>query len=175
MSTTWHSELIEQLDWYWRELFRPRLEGLSDEEYLWEPVPNCWTVRPVGEGRFAPDRTSPEPTPAPVTTIAWRMCHIGGPVLGLRANHEFGDRSFTFENVEWPGTASDGIAFLERWYQAWVEGVATLDDDELMERRSPAPYDHMPFASLVLHINREVFHHAAEVALLRDLWRARSR
>jgi hypothetical protein len=28
-------------------------------------------------------------------------------------------------------------------------------------------------ATLVLHINREVFHHAAEVALLRDLYRAR--
>lgn len=28
----------------------------------------------------------------------------------------------------------------------------------------------MPMATLVLHINREVFHHLAEVALLRDLW-----
>jgi hypothetical protein len=28
----------------------------------------------------------------------------------------------------------------------------------------------MPMATLVLHLNREVFHHLAEVALLRDLW-----
>jgi hypothetical protein len=28
-------------------------------------------------------------------------------------------------------------------------------------------------AALVLHINREVIHHGAEVALLRDLYRAR--
>ena len=25
---------------------------LSDEEYLWEPVPGCWSVRPDGDGGF---------------------------------------------------------------------------------------------------------------------------
>jgi len=30
-------------------------------------------------------------------------------------------------------------------------------------------------ATLILHINREVFHHLAEVALLRDLWAHGSR
>jgi hypothetical protein len=29
----------------------------------------------------------------------------------------------------------------------------------------------MPLAELVLHINREVIHHGAEIALLRDLYR----
>src|SRR4029453_14098156 len=31
---------------------RGRLEGLGDEEYFWEPVPGCWTVRrdPSGAG-----------------------------------------------------------------------------------------------------------------------------
>ena len=36
------------------------------------------------------------------------------------------------------------------------------------------PYADYPMAALVLHINREVIHHGAEVALLRDLYRARS-
>ena len=27
---------------------RQRLEGLSDDEYLWEPVPGCWTVHRDG-------------------------------------------------------------------------------------------------------------------------------
>jgi hypothetical protein len=30
-------------------------------------------------------------------------------------------------------------------------------------------------AALVLHINREVIHHGAEVALLRDLYRAQAK
>ncbi len=31
---------------------RRRLEGLSDQEYLWEPVPGCWTIRPDDVGVF---------------------------------------------------------------------------------------------------------------------------
>jgi hypothetical protein len=34
-------------------------------------------------------------------------------------------------------------------------------------------YPDAPLASLVLHINRETIHHGAEIALLRDLYRAR--
>ncbi len=32
------------------------------------------------------------------------------------------------------------------------------------------PYADEPMATLVLHISRELIHHGAEVALLRDLW-----
>ena len=33
------------------------------------------------------------------------------------------------------------------------------------------PYAEHPMATLILHINREVMHHGAEVCLLRDLYR----
>ena len=39
MAVNWHSEVVEQLDFYWRVSLRPRLEGLTDDEYFWEPVP----------------------------------------------------------------------------------------------------------------------------------------
>jgi hypothetical protein len=29
---------VEQLDRHWTERLRPRFEGLTDEEYLWQPV-----------------------------------------------------------------------------------------------------------------------------------------
>jgi hypothetical protein len=175
MSVNWNGELVEQLDWYWRTAFRPRLEGLTDEEYLWEPVPGCWTVRPSENGRYRPDWQWPAPSPPPVTTIAWRLCHIGGPVLGLRANSHFGDGSWTVENVDWPGTAADGIAFVEREYAAWKAGVVTLGEAGLATQIGPTEgaWRESPYAALILHINREVIHHAAEVALLRDLFRAR--
>ena len=35
------------------------------------------------------------------------------------------------------------------------------------------PFADAPLAALVQHINREVIHHGAEIALLRDLYRAR--
>ncbi len=39
--------------------------------------------------------------------------------------------------------------------------------------RSEGPYGEYPLAALVLHINREALHHGAEIALLRDLHRAK--
>ena len=37
MAVNWHAEIVEQLDFYWKASLRPRLEGLADEEYFWEP------------------------------------------------------------------------------------------------------------------------------------------
>jgi hypothetical protein len=46
MNIDWNTELADQLDWHWQNHFRPRLDGLSDDEYLWEPVRGCWNIRP---------------------------------------------------------------------------------------------------------------------------------
>jgi hypothetical protein len=175
MALRWNEQLVEQLDWYWREMFRPRLDGLTDEEYLWEPVPGCWSVRPSGDRRYVPDWQWPPPEPAPVTTIGWRLCHIGCSVLGIRASNHFGDGSLTIETMDWPGTAAAGIACVERWYAAWTTGVRALGESGLSHPIGPAEgaYRDSPYAALILHINREVIHHGAEVALLRDLYRAR--
>ncbi|MGH9226456.1 MAG: hypothetical protein ACRD2W_22300 [Acidimicrobiales bacterium] len=54
-----------------------RLDGLTDDEYFWEPVAGCWTVRrDPASGRMDVDRALPAPEPPPVTTIAWRIVHI---------------------------------------------------------------------------------------------------
>ena len=175
MSNERTEQLSLQLDWYWDAMLRPRLDGLGDDEYFWEPAPGCWTVRSIDGGRFRWESEHPAPDPPPFTTIAWRMCHIG-ELLAERANHHFGDRSFTEENVDWPGTARDAIAFMERGYDEWSAGVAALDDSVLAEKREGPPGtldDGFPFAEVILHVNREVIHHGAEVALLRDLYRAR--
>lgn len=36
---------LEQLEWHWGSHVRPRLDGLTDDEYTWEPVDGCWNVR----------------------------------------------------------------------------------------------------------------------------------
>ena len=49
---------------------------------------------------------------------------------------------------------------------------AQLDEVRLASPVGPAegPYAEYPFAALVLHINREVIHHGAEIACIRDLY-----
>jgi hypothetical protein len=44
----WQQEISEQLSWHWDHQLRPRLVGLTDAEYFWEPAPDTWSVRPRG-------------------------------------------------------------------------------------------------------------------------------
>jgi hypothetical protein len=99
MGIDWIHQLHDQLDRYWQRQLRPRLSGLADEEYFWEPVPGCWNVRrrgestapmAIGAGEFTVDVAIPDPDPAPVTTIAWRLAHIIVGVLGDRTANHFG-------------------------------------------------------------------------------------
>lgn len=85
------AQLSEQLDWHWEHQLRPRFDGLSDDEYFWQPVPDCWTVHPDGSVDFA----YPPPQPEPVTTIAWRLAHVIVGVLAVRAHSHFGGRPRT--------------------------------------------------------------------------------
>jgi hypothetical protein len=180
----WPAELVEQLDWHWREQLRPRLDGLTDDEYRWEPVRDAWNVRPrgtgtapmaAGRGEFTVDFARPEPDPAPVTTIAWRIGHLVVGVLGVRAAAHFGGPPVDYESHEYPGDAATALAQLDAAYALWTTGVRGLDEEGLARPCGPAegPYADAPMAALVLHINREVLHHGAEIALLRDLYRWR--
>jgi hypothetical protein len=182
MGVDWTTELAEQLDWHWQHQLRPRLDGLTDKEYRWEPVIGMWSVRPretatapvnLGAGEFTLDYAQPTPDPAPVTTIAWRLMHLVVGVFGLRVASHFGGPPVEYETYDYPGGADAALAQLDVVYAAWTAGVRGLGKRELVRPCGPAegPYADAPIASLVLHVNREAIHHGAEIALLRDLYR----
>ena len=187
MQLDWGRLLVGQLEFYWDVHLWPRLEGLTDEEYFWEPVEGCWSLRRGADGRWRLDgvwpEASPPPSPAPVTTIAWRLVHVGATCLANRASAFFGDGGvpagadmFDPRHVpaDLPGDAEAALAFLERSYRRWHVGIAGLDEEGLRRPLGPrgGPYAEDPMAELVAHISREVMHHGAEIALLRDLYRA---
>ena len=76
MATSLASILRWQFDLTW-SLLDGHLQALSDEDYLWEPAPDCWTVRKGSTGFWSADWVEPEPDPAPVSTIGWTSWHIG--------------------------------------------------------------------------------------------------
>lgn len=178
----WSAQLAEQLDWHWTGHLRPKLAGLTDDEYLWEPAPHAWTVRPrgpsdaaaPGTGAFTIDFAYPEPDPPPVTTIAWRLAHVVVGVFGTRNASHFGGPSLDYGSFPYAGTADLALAQLDEAYRGWITGVRGLDDAALQRPVGPAegPWAEHPMATLVLHIHREAIHHGAEVLLLRDLHRA---
>jgi hypothetical protein len=181
----WPAALIYQLDWHWTNQLRPRLNGLTDEEYRWEPTPGAWNVLPRGEqrtataggsGDFVVEFDFPEPEPAPLTTIAWRLAHLVVGVLGARVSSHFDGPPVDYQGFAYAGTAAEALAQLDDAYAGWVAGVRTWDAAALAEPCGPAegPWADHSRADLVLHINREVIHHGAEIALLRDLWAHRA-
>ena len=169
----WHGQLFEQLDWHWRTSTRPRLDGLTDEEYRWEPVPGCWNVRPrgtgtapiqAGRGPFTCDFAESEPDPAPVTTIAWRLAHMTVGCFGARTASHFGGPPYDAMTYDSPATRRrrsrarhDLLGVARR--------VRSLDADALARPVGPAEgwFRESPMAALVFHINREAIHHLAEV------------
>jgi hypothetical protein len=177
MDFDWASHLAEQLSWHWEAQLRLRLAGLTDEEYFWEPVPDCWSIRrqravaPGESGAWTVDWSFPPPDPAPVTTIAWRLTHLIVGVFGMRAASHFGGPPVSYDALDYAGTAAGALDRLDAAYGAWMSGVRQLTIERLTAPTGPAePYPDAPFADLVLHIHREAIHHGAEVALLRDLY-----
>ncbi|MDX3097030.1 DinB family protein [Streptomyces sp. ME01-24h] len=173
--------LADQLDWYWRKNLRPRLEGLTDEEYFWEPVGGCWSIRPRGtsaapmsdgSGEWTLDYASPDlvPEPAPVTTIAWRLGHIIVSCLAYRVEWYFGGRDFDSEAFAYAGTADEALKQLDEMYGRWNAGVRELSDTDLENPPAMGP-ERFPMENRVLHVNRELIHHGGEISLLRDLYR----
>lgn len=179
--STLNEQLIEQLDWHWSHQMRWRLEGLTDAEYFFEPVPGCWSVRPRGEssaglqggtGPMTIDFEFPEPEPTPFTTIAWRLGHIIVGIFAMRNASHFGREQTDYFVYDYAATADQALAQLCEEYETWKSGVAVLSEEQLWEPCGEAEgefADH-PMIELILHINREAIHHLAEVALLRDLY-----
>jgi hypothetical protein len=179
---TWNSQLRDQLDWHWTHQLRARLDGLTDGEYFWEPEPGCWNVRPrgtgtapvqAGSGAMTIDFAMPEPDPPPFTTIAWRLGHVIVGVLAMRSASHFGREPVDYQSFAYAETAAEALAQLDAEYATWQAGVESLGESGLARPCGDAegPYAVLPMAALVLHINREVIHHLAEVCLIRDLHR----
>jgi hypothetical protein len=221
--------LLDQFDKA-REMAQVRLTGLTDEEYLWEPVPGCWSIRRRGEATTprafgpgewvldlgAPDIPAseyaeiarqvasgmtvaeiaedwhvsverveqvlshtgpPEPNEAPVTTIAWRLGHLHFEFAGAW-EWTFGEKRQ--EPKLLVGFTPSAAAALERFWaevDRWRDRVATLTEEQLdTVGLSQYPYGSdpdEPFIAVLCGTNLEFIHHMAEIALLRDLWRAR--
>lgn len=173
--------LIGQLEFYWDYHLRPRLEGLTDEEYQWAPAQPSWTVHPDANGKVVFDVEWPEPSPLPVPTIAWRLVHIGVGCFAIRVNTFFDESNPDADMfdprhmpTDLPVTADAGLAFLDHWYGRWHDAIRGLDDEGLAKPLGPTggQYADDSMLGLITHINREVMHHGAEICLLRDLYRA---
>lgn len=177
-------DLVSFSDYVWGRLAE-RLDGLSDEEYFWEPVGGCWSILPASDGSWSWEAEWPEPQPPPLTTIAWRLTHLttpsvcagglreGNPVerfrswLGLSPCPDRSPRAV-------PPSAQAALAAVSEARAEMRGDLLEVDDAVLAEPIGAVggPYGEASRATWVHHVLDEVIHHGAEVALLRDLYRA---
>ncbi|MBV9281192.1 MAG: DinB family protein [Chloroflexi bacterium] len=159
------------------------IDDLGNEEYLWEPVPGCWSVRANDGGFRAEWQLTPLLGDGPFTTIAARMWHLGArpwPLPELTRDlvllSQFVAPYAAAGGDPWDacGRAADAISSLHDDNDRWLRHFDALTDDELGEPIGAiaGEYADSSYVSLIGHFTNEYVHHAAEVRLLRHLYRA---
>jgi len=183
-------EQIESARW----LGRRSLDGLSDEEFWWEPVAGCWSVRRTSDpramhgnepiGDWIIDGIRPAPEDPPLTSIAWRVVHMtlgpwnwinnlesaGNAVRAGRTSVEDADK-VALPEPDFRPDAESSVALWDDVVVRFRTATASFDDAGLT-----APVTHpwgrtLPSSWIVSHVLRELLHHSAEVGCLRDLFR----
>lgn len=153
---------------------RKRLEGLSDAELFWEPVVWCWSVRQIGDV-WQSDGSGFPPTVPVFTTLAWRLHHVVDIYGSVRNARWLGlDEPARMRGPT--GTVAGELDRLDEGYARWRACLDALDEESLAIKLGPIAeqYAEETRAAFVLHQLEEAIHHAAEIALLRDLYRAQS-
>ncbi|NND73759.1 MAG: DinB family protein [Ilumatobacter sp.] len=147
-----------------------RLAGLTADEYLWEPVAGMWSVRPsAGEQPIVDGAGDREADPPPVTTIAWRLWHIAVDCFDDYTRRFDGDTADA--SAEWTIDPGEAIAILDEKWRAYRATIAARSWwDELGDNWGP--WSRHSTADMAMHAGNELVHHAAEIALLRDLYGA---
>ncbi|MFF0734594.1 DinB family protein [Streptomyces chartreusis] len=158
-----------QFDLTWA-LFEYHLERLGPEDFLWEPGPVCWTVRPTADGTWVPDWAETEPDPVPVPTIAWLSWHIGW-WWSVSIDHLQGRPPRERTDVTWPGDGEATIAWLRELRTDWLTALDRLDTADLATT-APFPWPNDPqhtIAHMIGWVNAELMKNAAEIGQLRLL------
>ena len=109
---------------------RKRLDGLTDDEFFWQPVADAWTIFEDRPGHWQYSYAVPDPNPAPVTTIGWQIVHVATCKL-MYHEWAYGPAKLTWPELMIPHTASDGIALLDTGHRLLRADLLGLSEDDL--------------------------------------------
>lgn len=163
-------------------LLTMNLDRLTDEDCLWEPASNCWSVRRQSDGTWAADWAMPEPDPVPATSIGWVMWHIGfwwqrtyDQCFGeIDPAGEARDWSAVAATTPWPGDVTAAVNWLGECRDRWIAALECLDETALAssERCSWFADGACSLGHVLAWGNIELMNNAAEIGQLRHLHHA---
>ena len=149
---------------------RSPLAGLTEAEFFWEPVPGAWTVFRREDGRWDYPYEEPDPDPAPVTTIAWRLAHVAMCKV-MYHEYAFGPGRLTWPGFEPPSSPETALELLDTGHGLLTEGLAALDDDGLEASVLTNWGERWPAWRIFWTMIHHDAHHGGEIGALRDLYR----
>jgi DinB superfamily len=110
------------------EMLHERLEGLTDDECVWEPAAGAATVVRAQDGRWRP---SDAPELGGVRTIAWLFGHLEEAGTE-RADYLVGSHPLAPGSIDWPvPTAVEGLRFPDARLRAWRSALDEMSDHAL--------------------------------------------
>ncbi|MDF5752830.1 DinB family protein [Spongiactinospora sp. TRM90649] len=167
-----------QLDVSWT-LLTMHLDKVTDEEALWEPAANCWSVRPRPDGTWAADFAIPEPEPIPVLSAGWVMWHIGfwwsnAHRQCFEPTTEPFDWSSAAAATPWPGDVSSAVKWLTACHDRWAAALKPLTDADLDSTTQSTWFADgtLTLGHVIAWTNVELMKNAAELGALRHLHNA---
>ena len=107
-----------------------------------------------------------------MTTIAWRLAHLIVGFAGMNGTC-FGGPPVTMTSFSYAGTATEALRQPDDAHGMWIGGVRGRGVPGLPGRRARRCHRSSPvhlWPGRVLYTSVEVFHHGAEICLLRDLY-----
>jgi hypothetical protein len=177
--------------------------GLTDDEFFWEPFTTTWSVRrqdecrtsnPFGAGEWVADFEIPEPTPIPMTTIAWLYWHMGS-MPGRLCDIDFLGGTRTMASG-WTSpylthhpiftSAAEAVSALRDGWQRLRGAIERADDDQLEVTTAgytyaaepprgglcvagpPGPI--RPATHFIAGTLNEISHHGTQIGALRDAY-----
>jgi hypothetical protein len=178
-------------------------EDLTDDEFFWEPFTTTWSIRrqdqcrtgnPFGAGEWVADFEIPEPTPVPMTTIAWLYWHIGSmpgrlcdiDLLGGTRTMASGWTSPYLTHHPIFTSAAEAVTALRDGWQRLRGAIERADDDQLEVTTAgytyaaepprgglcvvgpPGPAH--PATHFIAGTLTEVGHHGTQIGALRDVY-----
>lgn len=161
--------LLAQQDEVYQRV-RRRLDGMTDEEYFWQPRPGCWTVHPDAAGAWVADYAEPAPDPPPFTTIAWRLTHLADCKV-MYHEWAFGAQRLTFPDLPGPASAGDALARLAEGQALLRADLVSLGDPDLDRPVATNWGEQWPAWRIFWTMVDHDAWHGAEIGCLRDLYR----
>jgi hypothetical protein len=153
------------------ELFELFVAGLDDEEALREPAAGAWSVHQDSAGRWTADWAQPEPDPAPPTSVAWLLWHIGWWWADT-TGRAFGAGPVDRSDAPWPGAVAVAVAHIRRCHDQWRKGLMGLSAEDLGSTAYGDrcwPDAGRPFSHVAAWVNSELMKNTAEIGATRRI------